>query len=395
MDADGWRGLRDRGHYGRDADGARRNGCRCRGSQTVVVSSCNHYSRVVSDAHTPTRCAERVPFNDLQRVSTAKLDRLLDVARRVIARGYYLLGPETHGLEAEWAESCMVSHCVAVANGTDALEIALRSVGCEPADEVVVVANAGMYATVACIAIGAVPVFADVDPSSLLLSTSRVASLVTRRTCAVVATHLYGNVVDVEALRAVLPDSVAIVEDAAQAHDARLRGTPVGGLGDVAAFSFYPTKNLGALGDAGAVVTNDDDVARRARALRQYGWDARYVATVPHGRNSRIDEIQAAFLRELLPDLAARNARRCEIATRYDEAFGARLPPVRSNVDGAEPTFHLCVVRSRERERLAARARERGHRHRGALSDARPPPTRSARGAVPARRARRDRARLS
>jgi aminotransferase EvaB len=227
-------------------------------------------------------------------------------------------------------------------------------VGCAAGDEVVMVANAGMYAATAALAIGAVPVFADIDPDTLLLDTDRAAASITDRTGAVVATHLYGNVVDVPLLRAALPEGLPVIEDGAQAHGARLDGAPVGSLADVAAFSFYPTKNLGALGDAGAVVSNDPEVIARARALRQYGWTSRYHATLPGGRNSRMDELQAAVLLELLPDLGPRNARRVAIRDRYEQVGAARLPLARIT-PGASHVAHLCVgCTPRRDETLAA-----------------------------------------
>ncbi len=300
-----------------------------------------------------TAVASSVPFNDLGRVDAGLTARLRAAAVRVVDSGWYLLGPETDSFEAAFASFCDSTGSVAVGNGTDALEISLRAIGCVRGDDVVVVANAGMYATTACLAIGARPVFADVDPATLLATPERVRAVVTDQTTAVVVTHLYGAVVDVPAIRAVLPDSVQIVEDAAQAHGARLGHRPVGSLGDVAAFSFYPTKNLGGLGDGGAVVTSDEDVLARARALRQYGWEERYVSTVPGGRNSRMDELQAALLSELLPGLPARNERRREIRNRYREALGRSIAFV-DEPAGSRGVAHLCVARSPGRDALVA-----------------------------------------
>jgi dTDP-4-amino-4,6-dideoxygalactose transaminase len=299
-----------------------------------------------------------IPFNDLGRYTREVGSGIGAATQRVIESGWFLLGPETERFEQAFAIACGADHAVAVANGTDALEIALRALGCEPGDEVITVANAGMYATTATLAIGAVPVFADVDPATLLLDLDQAATLVTDRTRVVVATHLYGNVVDVPRLRAALPAGVAVLEDAAQAHGASLRSSPVGSLGAAAAFSFYPTKNLGALGDAGAIVTSDAALARRARALRQYGWTEKYAAGLPGGRNSRIDEIQAAVLLVLLPELGARNARRRAIWQRCTDAMAGHLQPTRVT-DGAEQVAHLCVGRTARRREavdgLAAR----------------------------------------
>jgi aminotransferase EvaB len=301
----------------------------------------------------PTRVAE-IPFNDLKRHASLVASRVAEVSRRVIESGWYSLGPETEAFEAAFAEMCGVSACVAVGNGTDALEIGLRSLACTAGDEVIVTANAGMYAATACVAIGATPVFADVDLATLLMSVPSAAALVGPKTRAVVATHLYGNVVDVAALRKALPPSVKVLEDGAQAHGAALRGQPVGSLGDAAAFSFYPTKNLGALGDAGALVCRDPEVERRARALRQYGWESRYVAGLSGGRNSRIDELQAAILCELMPDLGARNERRRAIWERYEQALAGRTPFVDMSRAGVDAAPHLCVVRAEHRDRLGA-----------------------------------------
>jgi dTDP-3-amino-2,3,6-trideoxy-4-keto-D-glucose/dTDP-3-amino-3,4,6-trideoxy-alpha-D-glucose/dTDP-2,6-dideoxy-D-kanosamine transaminase len=293
-----------------------------------------------------------VPVNDLRRFAAANAARLANVARRVIASGWYTMGPETEAFEAVFARLCAAPSCVAVANGTDALEIGLRSLGCRPGDEVIVTANAGMYATTACLAIGAVPVFADVDSETLLISTESAADLVTARTRVVVVTHLYGNVVPIPELRAALPASVMILEDGAQAHGAAFDGRPVGALGDAAAFSFYPTKNLGALGDAGAIVCRDPETERHARVLRQYGWERRYVASEAGGRNSRMDEMQAAMLCELLHDLEARNRRRAAIWSHYTAALSRRVPFVDMHRSGVVAAPHLCVMRSERREQF-------------------------------------------
>jgi dTDP-4-amino-4,6-dideoxygalactose transaminase len=300
-----------------------------------------------------------VPFNDLRRMADEVRDQLALATNRVIESGQYLLGPETDAFEHAFAVHCSVAGCVAVANGTDALEISLRSVGCGPGDEVIVAANAGAYATTACLAIGATPVFPDIDPRTLLVRPERMAAMVGPKTRAVVCTHLYGNVVDVDAVRRLLPARVAVVEDCAQAHGASLRGRPVGSLGDVAAFSFYPTKNLGALGDAGAVVSSRPDLLARAQALRQYGWGSRYQMLVPGGRNSRIDELQAAVLLALLPHLAERNQRRAHIRRRYVEGLHTTLDFV-SQSPGAHPVVHLCVARAPDRDTLIGRLESLG-----------------------------------
>lgn len=293
-----------------------------------------------------------VPFNDLTRRTErnrAAIDRAI---RRVVDSGWYLLGPETTAFEEEWARYCGASGCVAVANGTDALEVALRAVGCTAGDEVILAPNAGNYGTIACRAIGAIPVYADVGAEDLLLDPTSVARVAGPRCRALIATHLYGHVADVGALRAAAP-GVAVIEDGAQAHGARRHGRRVGSLGDIAAFSFYPTKNLGALGDGGAVVSSSPELLARARQLHQYGWSDRYRTTLVGGRNSRMDEMQAAVLRAMLVRLDEDNVRRRTIIDHYRDALGSDL----ALIDGPIDTYsvgHLCVVRTPERDRVQA-----------------------------------------
>lgn len=328
-----------------DNDSERSGAC-----QAVVVGSTRK-----SKVRTVKRESRlQVPLNDLSRSLERRGADLLAAAQRVINSGWYLLGPETEAFESEFAKYCSTAGCVGVGNGTDALELALLSVGCQPGDEVIVPANAGGYATTACVAAGATPVFCDIDPLTLLVDTSRISDVLSDRTKAVVATHLYGNVVDIDALRIALPADVAIVEDCAQAHGARLRGRPAGSLADVAAFSFYPTKNLGAFGDAGAVVANDPDIIERVRMLHQYGWSQRYHVVTPRGRNSRIDEMQAALLRVVLPDLEADNHRRSQIRSAYATRLGDRVRFPEQGPADSQPVVHLCVVRVSDRERILA-----------------------------------------
>jgi dTDP-4-amino-4,6-dideoxygalactose transaminase len=264
-----------------------------------------------------------VPLNDLGRGFADLQAELRAAVDEVLSSGWYVLGPQHDAFERAFAAAVGVEHCVGVGNGTDALELALLSVGCEPGDEVVTAANAGMYTATAALKAGLVPRFADVDPGSLLLTAETVAPTLTHRTRAVVVTHLYGRLAEVGPLRDLCRSAgVALVEDCAQAAGAAGPEGPAGSLADVAAFSFFPTKNLGALGDGGAVVTRDPERAQLVRSLRQYGWSAKYTASVPRGRNSRLDEVQAAVLRVKLPHLAGWNARRRRIVARYVEALG-------------------------------------------------------------------------
>lgn len=293
-----------------------------------------------------------VPFNDLGRTPPDELAATQEAVARVIDSGWYLLGPETEAFEREFGNFVGVAACVGVANGTDALELALRAAGVGHHDEVIVVANAGGYGTVACQLVGATAVPVDIDPGTLLINPDLVGQACTKRTRAVICTHLYGSVVDVPAVRAscrAADADVVIIEDCAQAHGAELDGRCVGSLGDLATFSFYPTKNLGAFGDAGAVVTDSPALAERVRRLHQYGWSERFHAEIPFGRNSRIDEVQAAVLRVRLQLLPERNQRRRDIVELYTERLGDALEfPQRS----ASHVGHLCVAQHPERDRL-------------------------------------------
>ena len=285
---------------------------------------------------------------------------------RVIASGRYILGPEVAAFEREFAAWLGPRHCVAVANGTDALELALRAAGVGPGAGVVVPANTVSATAAAVLAAGAQPVLCDVDPNSLCLSPARLEELLESPAGAgiraVVPVHLYGHpcaMVEIAALAAAR--ELIVVEDCAQAHGAAVEKRKVGTWGHAAAFSFYPTKNLAALGDGGAVVTNDPELACRVGALRQYGWQDRYVSAGAGGRNSRLDEIQAAILRVRLRYLDGENQRRRELAARYAAAFGAEvltLPAAANN--GTQPVFHQYAIRTPGRDGLRAWLEKRG-----------------------------------
>ena len=298
----------------------------------------------------------RVPFNDLKR-QYVNLSNMLEAAlSRVASSGWYVMGPEHDRFEQAFSDYLQCAHVIAVGNGTDALELALRCANCGPGDEVVTAANAGGYATTAIRLLGATPVFADIDPLTLTISPSSLASVISERARAVVATHLSGKMADMTALRAVTGNSVVLIEDCAQAHGALYNGHQAGTLGDLATFSFYPTKNLGALGDGGAVATNSEAYTVQLRQLRQYGWEGRYKTIVPGGRNSRLDEMQAAILTAKLPYLDEWNQRRRDIVARYRVA--AEGTPLRI-VHTPAPDYvgHLCVAlhdaRDTFRKRLA------------------------------------------
>jgi dTDP-3-amino-2,3,6-trideoxy-4-keto-D-glucose/dTDP-3-amino-3,4,6-trideoxy-alpha-D-glucose/dTDP-2,6-dideoxy-D-kanosamine transaminase len=272
---------------------------------------------------------------------------------RVLASGWLVLGREVKQLEQSFAAYIGASHCVGVANGTDAIELALKAMGIVPGDRVATVANAGMYTSTALLAIGATPEFMDIDLETQLVAQDEVERVLQQGVKAVVVTHLYGRaqlkIADIAAK--CHKANIVLVEDCAQAHGACVNGKPVGSFGDAGCFSFYPTKNLGALGDGGAVVCHKAEVAEKVIRLRQYGWSSKYQVELAGARNSRLDEVQAAILTVLLPYLDSWNARRREIASQYSTLIThpeVKCPPV----SGAEYVAHLYVVRSPRRDVL-------------------------------------------
>lgn len=297
-----------------------------------------------------------IPVNSLSRHIAPLKDALTRAAAEIIASGHYVMGPSVAAFERAFADYCGVEHCVGVANGTDALELALKAVGVGPGTRVGVIANAAMYSTSAVLACGGVPHWIDVDESATLDvdSLERALASGVELKC-VVVTHLYGRLAAMEKVVPLCRDhGIALVEDCAQAHGATLPdGRRAGSFGDAATFSFYPTKNLGALGDGGAVTARRSDIADQVRALRQYGWSAKYRNELRGGRNSRLDEIQARFLLTMLPELDGWNARRRDIANRYSREI--RNPAILTPPEaGTEYVGHLYVVRTDRRADLQA-----------------------------------------
>jgi dTDP-3-amino-3,4,6-trideoxy-alpha-D-glucose transaminase len=278
--------------------------------------------------------------------------RLAEVA----ASGRYVLGPELAAFEEEFAAYLGVRHCIGVGNGTDALTIALRALGVEHGDEVIV-PSFTFYATAeATVNAGAVPVFADVDPDTFCVTRETVARAVGDRTKAIVPVHLFGNVAPVPELRAL---GFPVLEDAAQAVGATLGGRRAGALGDAATFSFFPSKNLPCMGDGGAIVTDDERVAAAARRLRLHGSEDKDTFTEV-GYNSRLDSLQAAVLRALLPELDGWNERRRAVARGYEDHGLGEYATLPRPTGGAEHVYHLYVVRSAHSDELAAALSERG-----------------------------------
>lgn len=292
-------------------------------------------------------------INDLSARIARHGPRIRAAIDRVLDSGWLVLGPEVKRFERSFADYLGVSQCVTVANGTDALELALRSLGVRQGDRVATVANAGMYTGTALAAIGALPRFMDVDFASRNVTLAEVARALESGVEAVVVTHLYGLATpDIGAIAEYCKrKKIRLLEDCAQAHGARIEGRCAGTFGDAATFSFYPTKNLGALGDGGAVITNSPAVADKVKLLRQYGWTAKYRVQEPGARNSRLDEMQAAILSEFLPLLDETNVRRRAIATKYNSGIAHRSVKVPDH-GGESYVSHLYVVTSPRRDDL-------------------------------------------
>ena len=276
----------------------------------------------------------------------------LSAVKKVLERHWYVLGEEVAGFESEFANYVGVGHCVSMANGTDAIEIALRSVGIGRGDLVVTVANAGFYSSTAIHAVGATPVYVDINASCMTMSVEALIEALKQKPKCVIVTHLYGQMADIKELLALARAAgVMLIEDCAQSNGAKTKGRQAGSWGDAACFSFYPTKNLGAMGDGGAVVTNNDELAAKLKILRQYGWSSKYHVGHAGGKNSRLDEMQAAILRVKLPLLDSWNAARRNIASRYNEAFLNLGFDALPSVDESF-VAHLYVARIHNRDAL-------------------------------------------
>jgi dTDP-4-amino-4,6-dideoxygalactose transaminase len=284
----------------------------------------------------------------------AHKDEIDAAIARVLGSGRYILGEEVERFETEFAAYVGVGYGVAVGSGTDALYLALRACGIGPGDEVITVPHTAA-ATVAAIELcGALPVFVDIDLGAYVMDPRELESAITQRTKAIIPVHLYGNPADMAGIGAIARRAgLWIVEDCAQSHGAAYRGRKTGAWGDVGAFSFYPTKNLGALGDGGMVVTNRGELAERVRSLREYGWRERYVSEIA-GVNSRLDELQAAVLRVKLRYLDEENTRRRSLAHTYDGLLSQTGLGLPRPLPGSDPVYHQYVVRSSRRNELRA-----------------------------------------
>lgn len=284
-----------------------------------------------------------IPINDLTR-GIAQSDEAAQAVSRVLKSGHWIHGPEHASFEQEFAEFLNVEHVLGVASGTDALEVALRAVGCKQGSKVITVANAGAYVSISAANIGCEIIYCDIDSERLLMDPIALQPLLTEEISAVVVTHLYGNIAPVSAIKRMCEQfEIAVIEDCAQAGGGFEGHQRVGTIGDVGTFSFYPTKNLAAFGDGGAIATNNLQIARTILKLRQYGWNAKYEIQIPGGRNSRLDELQAAVLRIGLKSLDERNEIRRNIVATYEDALiGSNCKLITSSKTGN--AAHLAVI---------------------------------------------------
>lgn len=302
-----------------------------------------------------------IPFNGFSREPADLAADEVNAARRVIDSHWYVLGPEVTAFEQAWAAACGAPESVGVANGLDAIEICLRSLDIGPGDEVITTPMTAFATILGILRAGAIPVLADIDEATALLAPDSVRRCVTSRTRAVLLVHLYGQMRRMAEWNELCTDlGLLLIEDCAQAHLACTPEGPAGLVGAASAWSFYPTKNLGAIGDAGAVVSHDAAVLDKARLLRNYGQSTRYEH-VEIGLNSRLDELQAAILRERLPRLAEFTQRRREIAGRYQEGItNARIGLLDAPETPEAHVHHLFVITSPQRDSLAAHLKDSG-----------------------------------
>jgi dTDP-3-amino-3,4,6-trideoxy-alpha-D-glucose transaminase len=291
-----------------------------------------------------------IPFNNLHALHTLLQDELEAAIQRVVSSGWYILGPEVEAFEAAFAAYHNVSYAIGVANGTDAIELALRAAGIGIGDEVITVSHTAAATVCAIEQAGATPILVDIDPLTYTMDPPAAEAAITSKTKAIIPVHLYGHAADLQALSLIAAQhNLLLIEDCAQAHGAHDKNHLVGTVGQLATFSFYPTKNLGAYGDGGAVITNDTQLAEKLRRLRNYGQITRYYHQ-ERGYNSRLDEMQAAILGVKLTYLDAHNAIRRDLASCYSSHLKDVITPyVR---EGVYHVYHLFVIRHPERDRL-------------------------------------------
>lgn len=300
-------------------------------------------------------------MNDFKAEPEELRQGALNAVERVLRSGWYILGNEVKQFESAWARKCGATHAIGVANGMDAIEIGLRALGIGPGDEVITTTMSAFATVLAIVRAGATPVLADIDPTTALLSRASVASCITKRTRAVLLVHLYGQVRDMdEWIKLCADHKLFLLEDCAQSHLAQSQGRMAGTFGEWGAYSFYPTKNLGALGDAGALVTNREDIATEARVLLNYGQSKRYHHP-KLGLNSRLDEMQAAILSVRLELLSEYTVRRQQIASKYfDQIHNPEIALLAKPVEEGNHVHHLFVILCKQRDELAEHMRSHG-----------------------------------
>lgn len=302
-----------------------------------------------------------IKFLDLHKINERFRGEMDAATKRVLDSGWYLLGKEDEKFENDFAAYCGVKHCIGCANGLDALELIIKAWDIGPGDEVIAPANTYIASLIAISANGATPILVEPKLDTYLIDPERIEEAITPRTKAIMVVHLYGRVCDMRSINAIAKKhGLKVIEDCAQAHGAFYEGTRVGALGDAAGFSFYPGKNLGCLGDGGAMTTNDDELAKKLRALRNYGSDVKYHFPY-RGTNSRLDELQAAYLSVKLPRLDEDNACRVEIASRYcREITNPKIELPAAPTGNHDSVYHVFPVRVEKRDEFQAYLTEKG-----------------------------------
>jgi dTDP-4-amino-4,6-dideoxygalactose transaminase len=302
----------------------------------------------------------KVPFFDLQLQHSRLADELNEAIQRVMSRAWFVLGEEVETFEAEFAAYCGVKHCVGVGSGTDALNLALEACGIGLGDEVITVSHTFVGTAIAISRTKAEPVFVDIDPATYTMEPEQTARAITPRTKAILPVHLYGQCADMDPLLDLArKHNLWVIEDACQAHGASYKGRRTGSMGHLGCFSFYPSKNLGACGDGGAITTNDEDLVKRLRLLRNYGQTSKYRHE-QIGYNSRLDELQAAVLSIKLRYLDEWNQARTQFAEKYDEMLNGSNVTLPQVADWGRPVFHLYVIRTTRRDELQQHLHRKG-----------------------------------
>ena len=308
---------------------------------------------IFKTAHQIKKVRTMIPFLDLKQINVRHETEIMNAINNVLQSGWFILGKEVEMFEKEFSQYCGVKHCIGVANALDALTLIIRGYGIGHGDEVIVPSNTYIASILAVSANGATPILVEPEIETYNIDPSQIEAKISSRTKAIMVVHLYGQACNMEPIQRIAKKyDLKIIEDCAQAHGAVLQGTRVGNLGDAGAFSFYPGKNLGALGDGGAITTNDDQLAEQLRALRNYGSHKKYE-NIYKGVNSRLDELHAAVLRVKLKYLDADNVARRNIAEYYLRNISNNLltlPIVQNNLESH--VWHVFVVRTLERERL-------------------------------------------